>query len=79
MSVATATPEPDPPGPTGIVDVVCRYTVLRAGGPGDLTGACPFCSSATFHVRPAHGTYHCFRCGHGGDASSFTETIEHGC
>ena len=42
----------------------------------DLRGACPFCESTAFRVRPAFGTFHCFGCGEGGDAWSFTTKID---
>jgi DNA primase len=73
MPVTTATP--DPPGPQDIVEVVSEHTALRACGPGDLRGTCPFCGSPTFHCRPTHGTYHCYGCGEGGDARTFTTKI----
>lgn len=77
MQVTTAAPEPNPPRPHGIADVVGQHTTLRPYGPGDWTGTCPFCRSEAFHVRPGHGTFHCFGCGEGGDPESFAAKIEH--
>lgn len=64
------------PGPDGIAELVGRHTTLRPGGAGELRGACPFCGSTAFRVRPGHETFHCFGCGEGGDARMFTAKIE---
>jgi DNA primase len=63
------------PDPDNIVDLVGRYVLLRPLSDHDLRGRCPFCGSSAFRVRPAFGTFHCFGCGEGGDASSFTAKI----
>ncbi|TKG57562.1 CHC2 zinc finger domain-containing protein [Prauserella endophytica] len=75
MTTATATP--DPSHGSDILAVVARHVVLREHAPGQWSGRCPFCSSTTFRVRPAHGTYHCFGCGEGGTAPTFTARIQH--
>lgn len=72
----TALSIPEPPGPDGIVELVGRYTALRCSGDGQLRGTCPFCGSTAFRVRPGHGTFHCFRCGHGGDVRAFSAKIQ---
>ncbi|CRK57042.1 DNA primase [Alloactinosynnema sp. L-07] len=63
------------PGEQDIVEVVGRYTVLRPFGESQLRGACPFSRSQALRVRPAFGTFHCFRCGVGGDAGAFAVKI----
>jgi len=59
--------------------VVGEYVALRPGGGGNLKGLCPFHDEKTpsFHVRPSHGTYHCFGCEEGGDVFTFIATLEH--
>jgi len=59
--------------------VVGEYVALRPGGGGNLKGLCPFHDEKTpsFHVRPSHGTYHCFGCDEGGDVFTFIATLEH--
>ena len=59
--------------------VIGEYVALRPAGGGNLKGLCPFHEekSPSFHVRPAHGTYHCFGCGEGGDVFSFVAAIDH--
>ena len=59
--------------------VIGDYVALRPAGSGNLKGLCPFHEekSPSFHVRPAHGTYHCFGCGEGGDVFSFVAAIDH--
>lgn len=74
---ATALPVPQPPGPRGIVAVVGQHTALHPLGETQLQGACPFCSSTAFRVRPTFDTFHCFRCGEGGNATIFATKIEH--
>ncbi|MDO5696391.1 MAG: DNA primase [Dermatophilus congolensis] len=64
---------------TSIEDVVRAHVTLTRAGTGSLKGLCPFHDERTpsFHVRPAHGHWHCFGCGEGGDVISFVEKIEH--
>ena len=72
---------------TRIDDVVSSYVTLRNAGGGSMKGLCPFHDekSASFHVTPSRGFYHCFGCGAGGDVInfvmemdglSFSETVE---
>jgi DNA primase len=72
----TALAATEPPDPQRIVEVVGRYTALRPLGGTQLQGSCPFCGSTAFRVRPDFGTFHCWRCGHGGDATMFTTKID---
>jgi DNA primase len=60
-----------------IEEVVASYVTLRRGGGGSLTGLCPFHDekTASFHVTPARGYYHCFGCGEGGDVIDFIQKI----
>jgi DNA primase len=75
---AVALPVPEPPEPRGIVDLVAEHTVLHPLGATQLQGSCPFCGSTAFRVRPSpYGTFHCFRCGVGGNAAMFAEKIGH--
>lgn len=62
-----------------IEQVVGEYVSLRSAGGGNLKGLCPFHDEKTpsFHVRPSHGTYHCFGCDEGGDVFTFIATLEH--
>lgn len=75
MPVALDMPEPRPPDPGRIVDLVSSHTDLSPNGEGRLRGICPFCGSRAFVVRPPYGTFHCFRCGEGGDARAFAARI----
>jgi DNA primase len=70
-----------------IDDVVSSYVTLRSAGGGSMKGLCPFHDekSASFHVTPSRGFYHCFGCQAGGDVIKFvmemdglgfTETVE---
>jgi DNA primase len=70
-----------------IDDVVSSYVTLRNAGGGSMKGLCPFHDekSASFHVTPSRGFYHCFGCQAGGDVIKFvmemdglgfTETVE---
>ncbi len=72
---------------TRIDDVVSSYVTLRNAGGGSMKGLCPFHDekSASFHVTPSRGFYHCFGCQAGGDVIKFvmemdglgfTETVE---
>jgi DNA primase len=62
-----------------IADVVGDYVTLKSAGVGSLKGLCPFHEerSPSFHVRPAHGRYHCFGCGEDGDAFEFLVKMDH--
>ena len=64
---------------TRIEDIVGEYVALRRAGGDSMRGLCPFHDekSPSFHVRPNHGTFHCFGCGEGGDVYSFLQKIEH--
>ena len=46
---------------TRIDDVVSSYVTLRNAGGGSMKGLCPFHDekSASFHVTPSRGFYHC--------------------
>lgn len=75
MPVASTTPEPEPASPAGIAALVAQFTELCPSGTDQLRGTCPFCQSTAFLVRPGHGTFHCLRCGEGGDARTFAAKI----
>jgi len=55
-----------------IVELVGRYVSLRQTG-RSFKGLCPFHDekTASFHVHPERGMFHCFGCGVGGDALQF--------
>ncbi|MFI5591112.1 CHC2 zinc finger domain-containing protein [Amycolatopsis sp. NPDC051758] len=74
MSVTAATG----PEPRDIVAVVGQHVTLMPHTGDRLRGVCPFCGSAVpaFIVRPAHGTFHCLRCGQGGNATHFAAAID---
>jgi DNA primase len=61
-----------------IDEVVSSHVTLRSAGAGSLKGLCPFHDekSASFHVTPARGFFHCFGCQQGGDVITFVEKIE---
>ena len=63
---------------TRIDDVVSSYVTLRNAGGGSMKGLCPFHDekSASFHVTPSRGFYHCFGCGAGGDVISFVMEMD---
>lgn len=63
---------------TDIVELIGGYVSLKRRGQNDLWGRCPFHSekSASFHVRPDRGMFHCFGCGKGGNAINFVMEIE---
>jgi len=52
---------------------------LRSAGGGSLKGLCPFHDekTASFHVQPSRGKYHCFGCGEGGDVFDFVVAVDH--
>ena len=60
-----------------IVQVVQEYVSLRKSG-ATYKGLCPFHSekTASFHVNPAKGIFHCFGCNVGGDVFKFVELQE---
>lgn len=60
-----------------IQDIIAPYVKLTRAGKS-LRGLCPFHKekTASFHVSPERGTYHCFGCGEGGDGFSFIEKVE---
>ena len=57
---------------TRIEEVVGDFVSLKRRG-GEYIACCPFHNEKTpsFHVRPAHGYYHCFGCGKSGSAVGF--------
>lgn len=65
---------------TRIDDVIRAAGIeLRPAGGGNLKGLCPFHDeqTASFHVQPARGKYHCFGCDEGGDVFDFVAAIDH--
>jgi DNA primase len=60
-----------------IAEVVGRHVRLSRRG-RDLWGCCPFHNekTASFHVVPDKGFYHCFGCGQHGNAIDFVMAIE---
>lgn len=60
-----------------IVDVVGRHVKLIVKG-HQPTGKCPFHDekSASFSVRPTHGTFKCFSCSAAGDAIKFIQLLK---
>ena len=60
-----------------IAEVVGRHVRLTRRG-RDLWGCCPFHKekTASFHVVPDKGFYHCFGCGQHGNAIDFVMAIE---
>ncbi len=61
-----------------IVDVVARYVPLRRTG-RTFIGPCPFhhdTGRPNLVIFPSTDTWHCFRCGIGGDAITFVEKRE---
>jgi DNA primase len=60
-----------------IAEVVGRHVRLTRRG-HDLWGCCPFHNekTASFHVVPDKGFYHCFGCGQHGNAIDFIMAIE---
>lgn len=64
---------------TRIEDIVGEYVALKAPRGDSMMGLCPFHDEKTpsFHVRPNHGTFHCFGCGEGGDVYTFLQKMEH--
>jgi DNA primase len=76
---AVGTPQFDPPNSSGIVARVSEHTTLRTFSDTLLQGVCPFCGSAAFRVRPEPlGTFHCLRCGEGGNSTMFLAKIGQG-
>jgi DNA primase len=64
---------------TRIDEVVGEHVTLKSAGVGSLKGLCPFHDekTASFHVRPQVGLWHCFGCGKGGDVISFVQEVDH--
>ncbi|MHB1062966.1 MAG: DNA primase [Georgenia sp.] len=62
-----------------IEEVVGTYVTLKPAGVGSMKGLCPFHDerTASFHVRPQLGLWHCFGCDEGGDVISFVQKIDH--
>ncbi len=62
-----------------IDEVVADYVALTRAGGDSLKGLCPFHDekTASFHVRPSRGAFHCFGCGEGGDVIAFVTKVEH--
>lgn len=60
-----------------IADVVGRHVKLTVKG-HQPTGKCPFHDekSASFSVRPSHGTFKCFGCSAAGDAIKFIQLLK---
>ncbi|MBC3193182.1 DNA primase [Pseudonocardia sp. C8] len=63
---------------TRIEEIVEEYVALRRAGAGSLKGLCPFHDekTASFTVRPSHGTFHCFGCGEHGSVIDFVMKME---
>ncbi len=61
-----------------IDEVVSQYVTLRNAGGGSMKGLCPFHDekSASFHVTPSRGFFHCFGCQAGGDVINFVMQID---
>ncbi|MGH3473088.1 MAG: DNA primase [Nocardioidaceae bacterium] len=61
-----------------IDEVVSAHVTLKGAGAGTLKGLCPFHDerTASFHVTPSRGFFHCFGCQEGGDVITFVEKIE---
>jgi len=61
-----------------IAEVISGYVNLKRKGQGDFWGRCPFHQekTASFHVRPDRGMFHCFGCGKGGNVFTFLMEIE---
>jgi DNA primase len=62
-----------------IEEIVGTYVTLKSAGVGSMKGLCPFHDerTASFHVRPQLGLWHCFGCDEGGDVFSFIQKIDH--
>lgn len=60
-----------------ISEVIGGYVQLRKAGKG-FVGLCPFHQekTASFHVDPQKGLYHCFGCHEGGDLFDFVMKVE---
>jgi DNA primase len=63
---------------TDIVELIGGYVTLKRRGQMDYWGPCPFHSekTASFHVRPDRGMFHCFGCGKGGNVFAFLMEME---
>ncbi|HLS15236.1 MAG TPA: DNA primase [Beutenbergiaceae bacterium] len=62
-----------------IEEIVGQQVTLKPAGVGSMKGLCPFHDerTASFHVRPQLGLWHCFGCDEGGDVISFVQKIDH--
>ncbi|MFH5823476.1 DNA primase [Georgenia sp. AZ-5] len=62
-----------------IEEIVGTYVTLKPAGVGSMKGLCPFHDerTASFHVRPQLGLWHCFGCDEGGDVIAFVQKIDH--
>src|SRR5690625_1322351 len=62
-----------------IEEIVGQQVTLKTAGVGSMKGLCPFHDerTASFHVRPQLGLWHCFGCDEGGDVISFVQKIDH--
>ena len=61
------------------IDEVAReYVTLKSAGGGSYKGLCPFHDerTASFHVTPSKGLYHCFSCQEGGDVITFVRKVD---
>lgn len=61
--------------PEGIVAAIEKHVKLTASSWDKLTGECPFCKSAGFHVSPAKAVWYCFGCSRGGGHADFLEQM----
>jgi DNA primase len=61
-----------------IVELISARTELRRAGVNSYFGRCPFHDerTASFHVTPDNGLYHCFGCGASGDAFNYVMETE---
>ena len=61
-----------------VVELISARTELRRAGVNSYFGRCPFHDerTASFHVTPDNGLYHCFGCGASGDAFNFVMETE---
>ncbi|MDY6050748.1 MAG: DNA primase [Corynebacterium sp.] len=62
-----------------LLDIVSEFVQLKPAGSDSFVGLSPFKDEKTpsFHVRPAHGYFHDFSSGEGGDVFGFLMKVEH--